>query len=100
MTTELGWRRESVVRAMVSAARSAEKRGGKAWGSIDSAVRQTPLTEMLSPLLRRAASMGAATVMRVAPEVGVMARMVPVVSINPVNMDIGYSGLWAGIGAE
>jgi len=44
--------------------------------------------------------MGAATVIRVAPEVGVMARMVPVVSINPVNMDIGYSGLWAGIGAE
>ncbi|MDB6032038.1 MAG: hypothetical protein JWM16_2376 [Verrucomicrobiales bacterium] len=36
---------------MVSAARSAEKRGGKALGSMLRAVRQTPLTAMLSPVL-------------------------------------------------
>jgi hypothetical protein len=76
------------VRAMVSAARSAEKRGGKALGSMLRAVRQTPLTAMLSPVLRRAVSVGEAIVMRVAPSVGVMARSVPVVSIKPVNINI------------
>src|ERR1700679_2382748 len=75
---------------MVSAARSAEKRGGKALGSMLRAVRQTPLTAMLSPVLRRAVSAGAAMVIRVAPAVGVMARSVPVVSIKPVNMVLGY----------
>jgi hypothetical protein len=90
LTTVLGWSRERVVRAMVSAARSAEKRGGKAWGSIESAVRQTPLTAMLSPVCRREASVGAAMVMRVAPAVGVTERMVPVVSMSPVNIRTGY----------
>src|SRR5271155_3149100 len=75
---------------MVSAARSAEKRGGKALGSMLRAVRQTPLTAILSPVLRRAVSVGAAMVMRVAPGVGVIARSVPVVSIRPVNMVLGY----------
>ena len=64
--------------------------GGKAVGSMLRAVRQTPLTAMLSPLLRRAVSVGAAMVMRVAPSVGVMARSVPVVSIKPVNISTGY----------
>jgi hypothetical protein len=55
------------------------------------AVRQTPLTETLSPVLRRLSrSEGAAMVMRVAPAVGVMARRVPVVSMRPVNIDTGY----------
>jgi hypothetical protein len=54
------------------------------------AVRQTPLTETLSPVLSRLSSgEGAAMVMRVAPAVGVTARRVPVVSIRPVNMVIG-----------
>src|SRR5271168_2905559 len=91
---------------MVSAARSAEKRGGKALGSMLRAVRQTPLTAMLSPVLRRAVSVGAAMVMRVAPSVGVMARSVPVVSMRPVNMVLGYPiccgvglllGAWPGV---
>ena len=64
---EPGWRWVRVVRAMVSAARSAEKRGGKALGSMQRAVRQTPLTAMLSPVLRRLVSVGEAMVMRVAP---------------------------------
>src|SRR5271154_1930449 len=76
---------------MVSAARSAEKRGGKALGSMLRAVRQTPLTAMLSPVLRREVSVGEAMVMRVAPSVGVTARRVPVVSMRPVNILIGYS---------
>ena len=88
---ESGLRRARVVRAMVSAARSAEKRGGKALGSMLSAVRQTPLTATLSPVLRRAVSVGAAMVMRVAPPVGVTARRVPVVSTRPVNIGTEYS---------
>ena len=91
LTVASGRRWESVVRAMVSAARSAEKRGGKALGSMLRAVRQTPLTAMLSPVLRREARVGAAMVMRVAPSVGVMARRVPVVSMRPVNISTGYS---------
>src|SRR5207302_11301592 len=93
LTIASGRKWESVVRAMVSAARSAEKRGGKALGSMLSAVRQTPLTAMLSPVLRRAVSVGAAMVMRVAPSVGVMARRVPVVSIRPVNINTRVQGV-------
>src|SRR5258706_379400 len=79
--------------AMVAAAGSAEKGGGKALGSMLRAVRQTPLTAMLSPVLRREVSAGAAMVMRVAPSVGVTARRVPVVSIKPVNINIRVQGV-------
>ena len=65
MTCEPGVRRESVVRAMVSAARSAEKRGGAELGSMSSAVRQTPLTATLSPVRKRPAMAGAAMVIAV-----------------------------------
>ena len=70
--------------------------GGEAWGkalgSILRAVRQTPLTAMLSPVLKAGrVRVGEAMVMRVAPSVGVMARRVPVVSMRPVNIDTGYS---------
>src|ERR1700677_4748749 len=90
LPTRSGRRWVSVVRAIVSAARSAENRGGKALGSMLSAVRQTPLTAMLSPVVRRSVSVGEAMVMRVAPAVGVMARSVPVVSMRPVNMALAY----------
>src|ERR1700678_1671032 len=79
-----------VVGAMVSAARSAEKRGGKALGSMLRAVRQTPLTAMLSPVFRREVSVGEAMVIRVAPAEGVTARRVPVVSMRPVNIVLPY----------
>ena len=52
------------------------------------AVRQTPLTAMLSPVRQRPASAGAAMMRRVAPAVGVSETTVPVVSMRPVN--IGY----------
>src|ERR1700722_20841303 len=93
---ESGARWARVVRASVSAARSAEKRGGKALGSMLSAVRQTPLTAMLSPVLRRAVSVGEAMVIRVAPAVGVMASRVPVVSMRPVNISTGYRNQGVG----
>src|SRR5580698_2135446 len=57
-TVASGRRWVRVVRAMVSAARSAEKRGGKALGSMLRAVRQTPLTAILSPVVRRAVRVG------------------------------------------
>jgi len=53
------------------------------------AVRQTPLTAMLSPVRQRPASAGAARMMRVAPSVGVRETRVPVVSMRPVNIGIG-----------
>src|SRR5580692_8729459 len=90
LTMASGRRRERVVRAMVSAARSAEKRGGKALGSMLRAVRQTPLTAMLSPVLRREVSVGEAMVILVAPAEGVTARRVPVVSMRPVNIVLPY----------
>ena len=85
-TSEPGTSRESVVRAMVSAARSAEKRGGKASGSMVSAVRQTPQTATLSPICSRSTIVGAAIVSRDAPAVGVNAITSPVVSTSPVNI--------------
>ena len=58
--------------------------------SMSSAVRQTPFTAMLSPIFHRPASCGAATTSRIAPSRSFTASSVPVVSISPVNIPLGY----------
>jgi hypothetical protein len=55
------------------------------------AVRQTPLTEMLSPVRQRPVRAGAEMSRRVAPEVVVSETTVPVASMRPVNITLGYS---------
>ena len=66
--------------------------GGKAAGwrssasATSSAVRQTPLTAMLSPMCQRPASEGAAMMRRISPAICATERTVPVVAMSPVNM--------------
>src|SRR3954470_15525322 len=76
--------RQREVRSSVSAARSALK----VLSFTASAVKQTPLTETLSPLRNCPAIRGAAIVMRRVPLASETALTFPTSSINPVNIGL------------
>ncbi|MCY1440476.1 hypothetical protein D9M71_567540 [compost metagenome] len=83
MTGLPGLRSSKAVQARVSRLTSAQK---PLPGS-STAVRQTPLTAMLSPsLTSERSSLPVSTRTRTSPPLGVSARMVPMASIMPVNM--------------